>query len=66
MAKVLSETQLEQFRRDGVVFPLRALSGSEAGALVLDEYIAEHFELLAQHGEYLVMWRKGIPKPKHN
>lgn len=38
----------------------------EAGSVVLDEYIAEHFDLLAQHGEYLVMWRKGIPKPKHD
>jgi len=43
MAKVLSEIQLEQFRRDGVVFPLRAFTGAEAGALV------PAFEALKQH-----------------
>jgi len=36
----------------------------ELGSTVLDEYIAKHFDLLAQYGEYLLMWRKGIPKPK--
>jgi hypothetical protein len=37
----------------------------ELGSTLLDEYIAEHYDLLAQHGEYLLMWRKGIPKPAH-
>jgi hypothetical protein len=36
----------------------------ELGSTVLDEYIAEHFDLLARHGEYLLLWRKGIPKPQ--
>jgi hypothetical protein len=37
----------------------------ELGSTLLDEYIAEHFDLLAEYGEYLLMWRKGSPKTKH-
>ncbi len=35
MARRLSEQQLEQYRRDGLVFPLRALEAAEAAELVL-------------------------------
>jgi len=33
------------------------------GATYLDEWIAENFEPIEQHGEYVLMWRKGIPGP---
>ncbi len=34
------------------------------GAELLDQFIAARFEPLAQYGEYLLMWRKGLPRPE--
>ena len=34
-----------------------------AGATLLDEFIAANFEVLAEYGEYSLMWRKGSPRP---
>jgi hypothetical protein len=36
----------------------------ELGSTLLDEYIAEHFELVARYGEYRLMWRKESPRPE--
>lgn len=35
----------------------------ELGATRLDEYFSREFEPLAQYGEYLLMWRRGSPRP---
>jgi len=35
----------------------------ELGATVLDEYFAQHFDRVARFGEYILVWRKGVPMP---
>jgi hypothetical protein len=35
----------------------------DAGATLLDRYIAERFQLVESHGEYHVFWRRGEPIP---
>jgi hypothetical protein len=37
---------------------------ADAGATVLDRYIAEHFQPIARHGEYHVLWRRDAPVPE--
>ncbi len=33
------------------------------GARALDDFLRNEFEVLAQYGEYDLMWRRGIPRP---
>jgi hypothetical protein len=33
----------------------------DAGATVLDRYIAQNFQVVESHGEYLVLWRRDVP-----
>ena len=35
----------------------------DGGSTFLDEYIADRFEAIAQYHEFIVMWRKDVPKP---
>ena len=35
----------------------------DAGATILDRYIHEHFETIETHGEYHILWRRGVPLP---
>ena len=33
------------------------------GATLLDEYFRREFETVGRYGEYVLVWRKGIPMP---
>jgi hypothetical protein len=33
------------------------------GATHLDEYLQREFEALAEYGEFVLMWRRGVPRP---
>ncbi len=45
-------------------FKARSIAAvADGGSTMLDEYIAERFEPIAQYDEYIVMWRKDLPKP---
>jgi hypothetical protein len=35
----------------------------DAGATILDRYIADRFEIVETHGEYHLLWRRGTPRP---
>jgi hypothetical protein len=35
----------------------------DIGATLLDEFFAENFEQVAQYGEFILVWRKGVPLP---
>jgi hypothetical protein len=35
----------------------------QLGATLLDEFLQREFEVLAQYGEYDLMWRRGVPRP---
>jgi hypothetical protein len=35
---------------------------AELGATRLDEYLRSEFEEVLQHGEFVLMWRKGVPR----
>ena len=36
----------------------------ELGARLLDDFIRREFEVIDQHGEYLLLWRRGVPRPQ--
>jgi hypothetical protein len=35
----------------------------ELGSTALDQYFADHFQQVARFGEFVLVWRKGIPMP---
>jgi hypothetical protein len=35
----------------------------ELGSTLLDRYFADNFQEVARFGEYVLVWRKGIPMP---
>jgi hypothetical protein len=35
----------------------------DAGSTILDRYIAENFRVIETHGEFHVLWRRGLPFP---
>jgi hypothetical protein len=36
----------------------------ELGARLLDDFIQREFEVIDQHGEYLLLWRRSAPRPQ--
>jgi hypothetical protein len=36
----------------------------ELGSTVLDEFLRREFEQVARYGEYILVWRKGVPLPR--
>jgi hypothetical protein len=53
-----SDTRLDGFKAASMA------AVSDGGSTLLDEYIVERFEAIAQYDEYLVMWRKGAAAPR--
>ena len=51
------DTILDELRADYVA------ATDDGGATLLNEYIAERFEPIAQYDEYILMWRKDATKP---